>query len=94
MAGINVSAATRTLGSVAFLKAAFLVVMGSLMAQVVTNYLKNNVYDVSIKGGDAVYSIVASLLALMVLPGQYGRPLALGSTATAFRVVLRDYEVV
>ena len=93
MASINVNRATSTLMSTAFLKSAVMIVAGSLAAQVVTSYLRNNVYDVGMKGGDAVYSVVAAMLALTVLPGQYGRPLALGSTATAVRTVLRDFEV-
>lgn len=93
MAAINVSAATSTLSSPAFLKSAVLVVVGSLLAQVVTNYLKSNFRDISVRGGDAVYSVVAALLALTVLPGQYGRPVALGSTATGVRVVARDFGV-
>lgn len=80
--------------SASFLKSAVLVVAGSLLAQVVTTYLRNNVRDISMKGGDAVYSAVAALLALVVLPKKYGKPLALGSTATSVRVVLREFGVV
>lgn len=94
MAGINVSAATSTLSSPAFLKSAVLVVVGSLLAQVATSYLKNNVRDIQVRGGDAVYALVASALVLVVLPGQYGRPIALGSTATAVRVAASDFGVV
>lgn len=94
MAAINVNAATDTLTSPAFLKSAVLVVMGSLLAQVATSYLRNNVRDISMKGGDAVYSLVAAALVLIVLPGQYGRPIALGSTATAVRVTANDFGVV
>ena len=46
------------------------------------------------RGGDAVYSIVAALLTLVLLPGRYSRPIALGSTATAVRVVASDFGVV
>ena len=94
MASINVEAATATLTSAAFLKSAVLVVIGSLLAQVVTNYMRSNVRDIQMKGGDAVYAVVASMLALMLAPGKYGRPIALGSTATAVRVIARDYGVV
>lgn len=93
MASINVSRATSTLMSSSFIKSSVLIVAGSLLAQIVTNYMRNNVRDISMKGGDAVYSIVAAMLALMVLPGKYGRPLALGSTATAVRTVSRDFGV-
>lgn len=93
MASINVNRATSTMTDTSFLTSAVLIVGGSLLAQVVTTYLRNNVHDVSMKGGDAVYSAVAALLALTVLPKKYGKPLALGSTATAVRVVLRDFGV-
>lgn len=94
MAGINVNQATSALTSSAFLLSAALVVAGSLLAQVVVSFMRNNVRDINIAGGDAIYSLVAAFLALMVLPGQYGRPIALGSTATSFRVVLDQFGVV
>jgi hypothetical protein len=94
MASINIGAATSTLTSVPFLKSAVLVVIGSLLAQVVTTYMRENVRDIQQRGGDAVYSVVAALLALIVLPGTYGRPIALGSTATAVRVVASEYGVI
>jgi len=94
MAAINVSAATSTMTSAAFLKSALLVVVGALLAQVVTNYMRNNIRDISVTGGDAVYPLVAAMLALVVLPGKYGRPVALGSTATSLRVAAREFGVV
>ncbi|AGC65544.1 head protein [Haloarcula hispanica virus PH1] len=94
MASINVSRATNTLMSPPFLKSAVLIVVGSLLAQVVTTYLRNNVRDISVKGGDAIYSAVAAMMALMVLPNKYGKPLALGATATSVRVLLRELGVV
>ena len=94
MASINVNRATSTLASSAFIQSAVLIVVGSLLAQIVTSWMRSNVRDIQVKGGDAVYSVVAALLALTVLPGMYGRPIALGSTATAVRVVARDFGVV
>ena len=94
MATVNVNRATATLGSPAFLKSAVLIVMGSLLAQVVTSWMRTNVRDINMKGGDAVYSVVAALLTLTILPGQFSRPIALGSTATAVRVVANDFGVV
>jgi uncharacterized membrane protein YeaQ/YmgE (transglycosylase-associated protein family) len=94
MAQINVSSATSTLTSPGFIKSAVLVVVGSLLAQVVTSYMRSNVRDISMRGGDAVYAVTAALLALVVLPGRYGRPVALGSTATAVRTVAAEYGVV
>lgn len=94
MAGINMSAATGTLSSAAFLKSVVLIVAGSLIAQIMTEQLRANVYDVQMQGGDAIYALVASAIVLMVLPGQYGRPLALGSTATSVRVAADEFGVV
>jgi len=94
MASINVNRATSTLMSTSFLKSAVMIVVGSLVAQVVTNYLRENVRDISMKGGDALYSAVAALVVLTVLPKKYGKPLALGSMATSVRVMLREFGVV
>jgi hypothetical protein len=94
MAAINVSQATDALMSPAFLTSAALIVIGSLLAQVVVSWMRTNVRDIDMKGGDAVYSLVAGFLALVILPGKYGRPVALGSTATSMRVVLAEFGVV
>jgi hypothetical protein len=91
MAVLNLGVATRTLTSPAFIKSAVLIVGGSLLAQMMTNWMRTNVYDLQMRGGDAVYAAVAALLAIAVLPGRYGRPLGLGSGATAVRVVLNDF---
>jgi len=94
MAGININRATSALTSSAFLTSAVMVVAGSLFAQFVVQLMVGEVYDIQQPGGDAVYAFVAAFVALAVLPGQYGRPLALGSSATAVRVMLDDFGVV
>lgn len=94
MASINVQESAETLVDPSFLMSAVLIVLGSLLAQVMTTYLRNNVYDVQVRGGDAIYSAVAALLSLVLLPQEYGKPLALGSAATSVRVVLRDFNVI
>lgn len=94
MAGINIDRATRTLTDSAFIISAALVVVGSLLAQVTTEFMRANVYNVQVQGGDAIYAVVAAFLALVVLPGQYGRPIALGSGATAVRTALDQFGVV
>lgn len=94
MASINVNAASATLMSPAFLKSAVLIVVGSLLAQVMTDYLRRNVYDVPVVGGDAVYPLVAAFLSIAVLPGRYGRPIALGSTATSVRVMADQFGLI
>lgn len=94
MASLSVNRATSTLTAPAFLKSAVMIVLGSLVAQFATNWMRNNVMDISMQGGDAVYAVVAAFLSLSVLPGRYGRPLALGSTATAVRVVSDEFGVI
>lgn len=91
MASLNLSAATRTLTSAAFLKSAVLVVIGSLLSQVVTDWMRNNVVDIGMTGGDAAYALLAALISLVVLPGAYGRSVALGSGATAVRVAANEF---
>ena len=94
MATVNAEGAARTLSSAPFLKSAVLIVAGSLLTQVLTDYLRANVYDVSMAGGDAVYALSTAFLSMAILPGQFGRPMALGSTATAVRVVANDFGLV
>lgn len=94
MATVNAEGAARTLSSAPFLKSAVLIVGGSLLTQILTDYLRNNVYDISLQGGDAVYALVTAFLSMALLPGQYGRPMALGSTATAVRVAANDFGLV
>lgn len=94
MAAIDMEQATDALTSPAFLTSAVLIVGGSLLAQVTVSFMRNNVRDIEMAGGDAVYAVVASIIALFVLPGRWGRPMALGSTATAVRVVLNELGVV
>ena len=94
MASLSVNRATSTLTAPAFIKSAVLIVVGSLVAQLATNWMRNNVVDLSMQGADAVYALTSAFLALAVLPGKYGRPLALGSTATAVRVIADEFGLV
>lgn len=94
MATVNVSRATDTLSSSSFLKSAVLIVGGSLAAQLATNYLRDNVYDVQVRGGDAVYPLATAFLTLAALPATYSRPLSLGMGATSVRVLLADFDIV
>ena len=75
----------------AFLQSAVLIVGGSLAAQMMTSYATENIRDLSMRGGDAIYAILAAAVTLAVLPGEYGRPMALGSAATAVRVTASDF---
>lgn len=94
MSTVNISRATATLAKPAFLKSAVLIVVGALLAQMLTDYLRQNVYDLPVKGADSIYPLVAAFLALAVLPSQYGKPIALGSTATSVRVAANQLGIV
>jgi hypothetical protein len=69
MAALNVNAASSTLALLAFLKSAVLIVVGSLLAQVAVSWLRENIHDIQMTGGDAVYALLGAALALIVLPG-------------------------
>ena len=95
MAGsINVSSATDEMLDEGFMLSAVLVVVGSLVASIATSWMKENVYNVQITGGDAIYPIVAAFLMLLLLPQQYAKPAALGSVASSVRVVLREFNII
>lgn len=94
MAGINVNRATTVLTDTAFILSAVMIVAGSLLAQLVVEFMKTNFRDIQQPGGDAIYAAVAAFVVLVVLPREYSKPLALGSGATAVRVVLDDFGVV
>lgn len=94
MVGININRATNSLTSTAFLTSAVLVVVGALFAQLAVLFMTENVHDVGQRGGDALYAVLAAFAVLVVLPGQYSRPIALGSSATAIQVILDDFGVV
>jgi uncharacterized membrane protein YeaQ/YmgE (transglycosylase-associated protein family) len=94
MATIDINRATSTLTEASFLISIVLVVLGALIAQVMTEYLRNNVYDIPFRGGDAVYPVVAAMLVLVVAPARYSRPIALGASATSVRVALDQWNIV
>lgn len=95
MAGsINVSSATDEMLDEGFVLSAVLVVVGSVVASIATSWMKSNVYNVQITGGDAIYPIVAAFLMLLLLPQQYAKPAALGSVASSVRVVLREFNII
>lgn len=56
----SLSSATKRTVSLAV--PAAMVVVGSLAATVATDVMKNNVYDIPVKGGDAAYPVVAAVL--------------------------------
>ena len=93
MVSLNIDEMKSTLMSPSFYITAGVFIVGSIVSALMTDWLKNNVYDVSFKGGDAVYSIVSAAVVLAVVPPRYGRPLALGCGASAIETIASDFGV-
>lgn len=87
----NVKSAVQTLASPAFLKSAALIVAGSLAADVVTGVARDQIVDIDLRGGDAVYALVAAALTLVIVPGRFGRPAALGMVSGAGAVAAQEF---
>jgi len=90
MASLN-AATKRTMG---LMVPAAMVVIGSLAASVATDVLKNNVYDIPIKGGDAAYPVVAAILLNAFIGGQSARMLSLGMVSSSVTTAAKAYGLV
>lgn len=74
---------------------AAMVVVGSLAATVATDVIKSNLYDVPIKGGDAVYPFVAAVC-LNAFMGRSAtvRYVSLGLVASSVTEIASSYGLV
>ena len=93
MASLNVNRATSTLTSESFLKSAVLVVFGSLAATFATKWARNNILDLQMKGGDAVYAIAVAAASLAVLDRDKGVSIALGATSSAVGTGVSEFRL-
>lgn len=91
---MDVSGAVNTMTGTSFLRGVVVIAIASLGVQMWTDWARNNLVDVGFTGGDAVYAAVAGLLALAVLPNKYGRPAAMGATASGLLTVMQEMGVV
>lgn len=82
------------MSSPSYIRSVALIAAATVGVQMWTNWARNNVVDVGMTGGDALYAVVAAALALMVLPSKYGRPMAMGATASGLLTVLQEANVV
>ena len=73
---------------------AAMVVLGGYAASVATDFAKENVYDVPVQGGDALYPAVATVLLNVFLGGQTARYLSIGMTAASLAEVADAYGLV
>lgn len=88
------SLSTATSRTVGLVVPASMVVIGSLAATVATDVMKNNVYDIPVKGGDAAYPIVGAILLNAFIGGRTGRTVALGMMSSSVTTFAKSYGLV
>jgi len=84
-------ATTRTAG---LMMPAALVVIGSLGATVATNVMKNNIYDIPVKGGDAAYPFLTAVLLHVFVGGSTVRLLSMGMVSSSITTAAKSYGLV
>jgi hypothetical protein len=93
MAG-SIGNAVGTVFSSRFLMTAGLTIAGTWAGAVVNSWMRENVVDIGVQGGDALYSAAGAIATMAFLPNRFARPLALGMVAAGGQTALRDYGVV
>lgn len=76
-----------------FLLSVALVVVGTVLADVVTAVARANIVDLQMPGADAVYAFLTAALAITVLPYRVGKPIALGSAAGGAAIAAEEFGV-
>lgn len=77
-----------------FLTSAAAVLGGAVAAAFLTNYMRDNVYDVEFQGGDLAYGILGAAATLALMSGSTSRMLAAGMVAGSGASVLgNDFNV-
>lgn len=71
-----------------------MVVVGSLAATVATDVMKNNVYDIPVRGGDAAYPVVAAILMNAFIGGSTVRTVSLGMVSSSVTTAAKAYGLV
>jgi hypothetical protein len=94
MSTMNVDGAVSTMTNASFIRSVAVIAIASVGVQMWTDWARNNLVDLGVTGGDAIYAAVAGLLALAVLPSKYGRPAAMGATAAGLLTVGQEMGVV
>lgn len=90
MASMN----TAAMDTVNLLPTAIMVVIGSLTATIVTEVARENVYDVQMEGGDAVYPFAGAFLLLMLLDGRSVQMVSVGMLASGVTTIARQWGLV
>jgi hypothetical protein len=93
MASLSVQRATNTVFSGRFMMTAGLGIVGYLVGTLATDWMRSNVVDIGMRGGDALYALVASALVIAVLPKKQSTPIATGMMISG-AVALQEYNVI
>lgn len=81
--------------TVSMLPTAGMVVVGALLATILTDVARENVYDVGMDGGDAVYPVAgAFVLNATMGGGQTVQMVSIGMLASAVTTVAREMGLV
>ncbi len=91
---VSFNRAISTVTSSGFIISVGLIATGVITAQMVTNLAQENVMDVSVRGGDALWSFVGAFLTLAVVPRDYANPLALGMAGSGALTLVREFNLV
>lgn len=94
MATLGIGRAINKVTSGTWLKSVSLILVGSMAATMATQWLRNNVFDVAMTGGDALYAVALSVATLAIAPASLANPLSLGMAASGGQTLLRDFNVV
>lgn len=90
----TLNSAVNRMTSGSHLQSVVLVAAGLMFGQMGTRFLRNNVVDLNVRGADAVYAAVLSVLVLAYLPREFGTPLSLGLGASAAMTLGQELGVV
>lgn len=93
MAGtLNVNRASNELAGAKLYRMTTMVVLGTVLSVLVTGWMRDNVVDIGVQGGDAVYNLAtAGLILASPLKAKRARLLAVGATTGAAFTVLDEF---
>lgn len=88
------SLSTATSRTIGLIVPATMVVIGSLAATVATDVLKNNLFDIPVRGGDAAYPLVVAVLLNAFVGGRTIRTVSLGMMSSSVTTFANSYGLV
>jgi hypothetical protein len=89
---LNVGRATGELTGMRFYRILAMLAVGAVTSTLVTGWMRSNVVDIGMQGGDAVYSLITAALLLSAPIGyRDGRMLAAGAGLGAVFTILQEF---